>query len=283
MAMDAVFVHPPCDDIAKIRQAIRTSGTSHYVYVLCRPNGQPFYVGKGTGNRLLMHELSAVHTSDRSHKLNLIRSLHRAEAKVHYGVYCFCADEKAAHHHERELIARIGRHDLGRGPLTNQTDGGEGTSNPSAASLARRAASLGGAADDPDRRRINEFVVHISGPISSIPIKPMGARTLRFTSPHPSPRRPTERMARAIAAITLATRQALAPGITLPRQFRLEEVFYVLENGAARDMLKAGLLKLASKPNTPDQEKFTLNRRGYQETIRFIGTPRLLDLGLIDP
>lgn len=34
-----------------------------YTYVLCRPDGTPFYVGKGSGRRVLDHELEALRQS----------------------------------------------------------------------------------------------------------------------------------------------------------------------------------------------------------------------------
>jgi len=45
----------------------------HYVYVLCRANGTPFYVGKGVGRRVFSHESEARTTRRLTHKLVVIR------------------------------------------------------------------------------------------------------------------------------------------------------------------------------------------------------------------
>ena len=114
--------------------SIRTASTMlkrHYVYVLCRSNGTPFYVGKGVGNRCVQHEAEARNTDKLSHKLNVIRAIVRRGERVQYCIESTFETETEAHTRERYLIALFGRHDQKRGPLTNQTDGGEGASNPS--------------------------------------------------------------------------------------------------------------------------------------------------------
>src|SRR5437763_8507531 len=93
----------------------------YYVYVLCRPCGEPFYVGKGVSLRILQHEAEARTTKTLTHKLNLIRSLHRQNECVAYRLDSSFADETEALARERALIAEIGRHDLKLGPLTNQS------------------------------------------------------------------------------------------------------------------------------------------------------------------
>src|SRR5229473_225113 len=114
-------------DTAAVRNAIRIC-RPFYVYVLHRPNGEPFYVGKGVADRVFDHEAEARNTLRLTHKLNVIRNLHRAGLVVHYRLDASFEDESEALAHERFLISKIGRHDLKLGPLTNQTDGGEGTS-----------------------------------------------------------------------------------------------------------------------------------------------------------
>ena len=114
----------------------------HYVYVLCRPDGTPFYVGKGVQHRCFHHEAEARNTERLSHKLNVIRAMHRQGEQIRYCIEGEFETEAEAHSRERNLISLFGRHDQRRGPLTNQTDGGEGASNPSEESRDRRRQSL---------------------------------------------------------------------------------------------------------------------------------------------
>lgn len=95
-----------------------------YVYILRRPNGEPFYVGMGSGDRITQHEKRA--RKERSHKASIIRSIWAAGLTVEgYIVERFdeAADAKSL---EVELIRSIGRRDLGAGPLANHSDGGDG-------------------------------------------------------------------------------------------------------------------------------------------------------------
>jgi hypothetical protein len=47
------------------RRAFLRGFQGHYVYVLRRPNGRPFYVGKGYGDRVFQHENEARHPNER--------------------------------------------------------------------------------------------------------------------------------------------------------------------------------------------------------------------------
>jgi hypothetical protein len=267
-----------------VAREIDASAMPFYVYALLRLGGQPFYVGKGGARRVLDHEAEARNTSLRTHKLNVIRAIHRASRRVGYAIMDFFEDEVEAHACERRLILEIGRHDLCTGPLTNQTDGGEGASNPSAESRARRAASLGGSADDPDRRIANEFFHRIAGQQASVPIKPLGARHLEPTTPHPKPcRQPTPRIAKVLVASALAAATQLVAGVRLPRGFTIEGRRYVIENGGAKRMLKLGMIRVEAGAIKPEDELFIVTQFGFNAVVSLLGRERLIDLGVLDP
>lgn len=87
-----------------------------YVYIHCRAtDGKPFYVGKGQGRR-------AYSLKDRNKHWRHIDDKHGRTLRF------IDADltEDQAFELEGFLIDFIGRADLGRGPLVNMTDGGEG-------------------------------------------------------------------------------------------------------------------------------------------------------------
>lgn len=123
-------------------QQIKAAGKKHYVYLLCRPDGTPFYVGVGTGRRFLDHAIFARRPQNTLHRANLIRKIWRSGHDIDYRIDAFFDDWSCAARAEAELIAQIGRRDLGLGPLVNFSDGGEGSTNPTDASLEARSQSL---------------------------------------------------------------------------------------------------------------------------------------------
>lgn len=105
---------------------------TYFVYVYYDQE-QPFYVGMGSGRRHLDHIKHAKRAiadstpkNQLSHKLNkIIKMLSEGRdptIKIEFdGLSLEDAKKK-----ETDLIRLYGRHDLGLGPLTNLTDGGEG-------------------------------------------------------------------------------------------------------------------------------------------------------------
>jgi len=103
-----------------------------FVYVYY-DNDTPFYVGMGKDKRHLDHIKYAnraiaknAQRNKLSHKLNkIIKMLEEnrlPEVKIVYNNLTI----EQAQNYERKLITQYGRADLGLGPLTNMTNGGEG-------------------------------------------------------------------------------------------------------------------------------------------------------------
>lgn len=102
------------------------SRAKFYVYILSKPSGEPFYVGKGCGRRVFSHEREAKLNTRMSHKLNVIRKIWQDGGKVLTTFDSFHFSSESASNREIELITTIGRLDIGTGPLTNKTTGGDG-------------------------------------------------------------------------------------------------------------------------------------------------------------
>lgn len=94
--------------------------TQFYVYVLCRPNGTPFYVGKGKDDRVFHHDREA-RRGCRCHKCNVIRKIWKAGGEVQRYIVFETSSEQEALDYEVETIALYGQE-----TLTNLTPGGEG-------------------------------------------------------------------------------------------------------------------------------------------------------------
>lgn len=90
--------------------------TKYYVYTLARPDGSVFYVGKGQGQRIEMHEKEARqhpnHTCNNARKCQTICEIWAAGGQVQRAIVFESDDEQAAFDRERELIAQYGRENL---------------------------------------------------------------------------------------------------------------------------------------------------------------------------
>lgn len=93
--------------------------TLFYVYILYRPDGRPFYVGKGQGKRINAHE-SFAKMGHKARRYSIIRKIWREGGQVGKYKVFETYDESEAFAMECYLIASIGR-----GSLANETDGGE--------------------------------------------------------------------------------------------------------------------------------------------------------------
>lgn len=115
-------------NLQEAKNLIRQHPGQFYTYLLKRPNGTPFYVGKGNckGFRIGDHVKEALSgKSKNSHKRNVIRKILESGKQIDYEIAEFASDEDRAFDLEMELIAFYGRKSQG-GILCNMTDGGEG-------------------------------------------------------------------------------------------------------------------------------------------------------------
>ena len=267
-------------DVLEVRQRLRRN-IPFYVYILHKPDRTPFYVGKGVGDRLLHHEAEARNTKRLTHKLNVIRSIHRKRESVLYRLVSFFAQETDAHARVRALIRSIGRHDLKKGPLTNQTDGGEGTSNPSEESRQRRRDSLWGTdAADPERQIANQYFQQLT-PVRSVPIKPAKSFKADGLWKNDDTIGMSRRQAGALLASAIENRVLLESGALIPRRLMVEGVEYIIENGAGRDMISNGMITLAD--NTHTYEVRRLSDEGFEFIISEFDAPELIDAGVLSP
>lgn len=87
----------------------------------------PFYIGKGQGNRMWEHfKPTVLHSNDMFHCK--LRSMVFNDQKVIVQIIKDNLTEVEAYEYEIQLIFQYGRRDLGTGCLINQSDGGEGRS-----------------------------------------------------------------------------------------------------------------------------------------------------------
>ena len=94
-----------------------------FVYALCKPNGSPFYIGKGKRRQRPSDHLREARNGHHCYRCHTIRHIWADGGNPHPIILYRTPDEQDAYRMECALIAAIGR-DL----LTNATDGGEGQS-----------------------------------------------------------------------------------------------------------------------------------------------------------
>jgi hypothetical protein len=109
---------------------------------IVRMDHEPFYVGKGKGSRDASHLVEAkraVRSDANLHKLNRIKAIDRDGHRVIVLRISESLSEDAAFIDEENIISEIGRIDLGTGPLTNWSGGGEGVRNVSDATRRKHS------------------------------------------------------------------------------------------------------------------------------------------------
>lgn len=265
---------------------LKQHGGKFYVYVLCRPDDTPFYVGKGTNRRVLDHEMEAL----RNHpigeanpfKSNIIRKIYRDGGAIRYKIDSVFdpADQLKCLEREASLIAEYKRFHEG-GTLSNLAGGLGNLSGAAPFSLERHAATLAGSPEDnPDRAVLNEFLLGF-GHVGSVPIKPITQISrILHTLPHNNPRKPTPRTAYALLASAVAHGLALSDGVRIPRRFSYKSVEAIIENGVASDLVKAGVAELIPSQN-PIDELFEMSSEQVAIVKCLVGEQVLQDRGLL--
>lgn len=89
-----------------------TEQLGYYVYVLSTPEGEPFYVGKGIGNRVFQHAKAALETAHKSDKIDTIRRILANNGDVQHTIVRHGMNEETAFHVESALIDYIGLPEL---------------------------------------------------------------------------------------------------------------------------------------------------------------------------
>ena len=113
----------------------------HYVYLYSDPSrAEPIYVGMGKGGRYKRHLLR----TDRHPMTHRVQAMKRDGVEPVITFLCDNVDQELASLVEQEAISKYGRKDLGKGPLLNLTDGGDGCFNPSPETRKRMSESRTG-------------------------------------------------------------------------------------------------------------------------------------------
>jgi len=131
--------------------------SAHYVYVIERADGAPWYIGIGRGARIDHHLSDArrgsFYRTDKSRGEILTQWLQEGFVPPIYKVAEDLTRQQALDY-ERILVWWYGRIDLGTGTLSNRASGGAaGRSMPSASLSAKRSAYAKARMADPVRRQ----------------------------------------------------------------------------------------------------------------------------------
>ena len=109
-----------------------------YTYAFLREDRTPYYIGKGTGNRIYSKHRRIKPPKDKSRTIFLKKNLTEVEA----------------FRHEIYMIAVFGRKDLSTGILRNKTNGGEGVSNRGTPEQRSVSAKKGHASKTQEQRSV---------------------------------------------------------------------------------------------------------------------------------
>lgn len=264
-------------------KAFLREAQKHCVYILRRPDGRPFYVGKGWGERAFEHENEARHPNtyrSNAYKLNVIRAIWRTGGAVGYEIDFVTDNGAEAYQREAQLIGTLKRLHEG-GPLTNLAAGGGSAEGPAPSSREKHSKTLGGIPDDnPNRAILNRFVLAIAR-MDSVVVKPVG----QF-SPRPTQKYPSKSMASTLRQAAALVASASANGLNfddaceIPRKLVVENIEGLIENGVCCDIQTSGLGSVIPAQN-PSEEVFDLSLEQLKRVIGLIGARKCYDLGLI--
>lgn len=255
----------------------------HYVYILRRPDGRPFYVGKGFGHRVFQHENEARHPNNRmsnAYKLNVIRAIWRSGGQPTYEIDLVTDSAQEAYERETILIGMLKRLHEG-GPLTNLAAGGGSTAGPAPLSVEKHSATLGGIPDNnPERATLNGFVLSISQ-MDSVVVKPIGQFIARPTVKFPNKTRVLSlRQAVALVASAAANGIFMDGTCRIPRKLVVDGVSGLVENGVSCDLLTSNTVTIEAA-NDPADECFELSASQARAVVGMIGARKCVDLGII--
>jgi len=119
-----------------------------YTYAYLREDKTPYYIGKGTGNRIYSKSRRVERPKDKSKIIYLKKNL----------------TEEEAFKHEIYMIAVFGRKDLGTGFLDNRTNGGDGICIKQSHTKVHRSR-VGGRFAKEEKPPAKRVIVYLSEPL----------------------------------------------------------------------------------------------------------------------
>ncbi len=264
-------------------KAFLRGNVKNYIYILRRSDGRPFYVGQGAGPRVFFHENEARHANNwrtNDHKLNVIRSMWRANQAVVYEIDLLGDDLNMINEREKELIRLFGRLHEG-GCLTNRDPGARSLQEVSPFSRARHRETLSGTPEnDPERAALNRFVLAIA-PMKSSVLKPLRRTIIPKATQRNRAHFPQSlRQAAALAASAAANGVMLDGACKLTRRVEVDDVRGFIENGVSCDILVSGMATVVGAKD-PLDESYQLSAGQAKVVRELIGLKKCFDLGLL--
>jgi len=118
--------------LKEIKKDVEQGQKTYYVYLLFKPDGTPFYVGKGKSNRISAHEAETRcflkgrnWKGINTFKLNTIKKIWDNKDNVLYQIDSWHDVSQTAGEREIELVEFYGRRVINEGPLVNIRTGGD--------------------------------------------------------------------------------------------------------------------------------------------------------------